>query len=42
MGAAIGYFSGEFVSNQNSTEKEETLIKLFPAPNGFALQIIFN
>lgn len=41
MGAAIGYFSGEFVSNQNSTEKEETLIKLFPAPNGFALQIIF-
>lgn len=41
MGAAIGYFSGEFVNNQNSKEKEETQIKLLPAPNGFALQIIF-
>ncbi len=41
MGAAIGYFSGEFVNNQNSMEKEETQIKLLPASNGFALQIIF-
>lgn len=41
MGAAIGYFSGEFVSNHNSSKKEETQIKLFPVPNGFALQIIF-
>lgn len=41
VGAAIGYFSGEFVSNHNSTEKENTQVKLFPAPNGFAVQITF-
>jgi membrane-associated phospholipid phosphatase len=41
MGAAIGYFSGEFVSNHNLNEKETTQIKIFPAPNGIAVQIIF-
>jgi membrane-associated phospholipid phosphatase len=41
MGAAIGYFSGEFVSSYNSLEEEHTQIKLFPAPNGIAVQIIF-
>lgn len=41
LGAAIGYFSGEFVSDYNSTAKEETQVNLFPTFNGLAVQIIF-
>jgi len=41
MGAAIGCFSGEFVNNHNSTEKENVQVNLFPTQNGFALQIVF-
>lgn len=41
MSGTIGYFSGEFVNNHNPTEKETTQINLFPAPNGFAIQIVF-
>lgn len=41
MGAAIGYFSGEFVSNHNSNENEQTQLNLFPMPNGIAVQLRF-
>jgi len=41
MGAAIGYFSGEFVSDHNNNEKDQTQINLFPTLNGFALQLRF-
>lgn len=41
MGAAIGYFSGEFVSDHNNNENDQTQINLFPTLNGFALQLRF-
>ena len=41
MGAAIGYFSGEFVNNHNSNENEQTQLNLFPMPNGIAVQLRF-
>lgn len=41
MGAAIGYFSGEFVNNHNSNENGQTQLNLFPMPNGIAVQLRF-
>jgi len=41
MGAAIGYFSGEFVNNHNSNENQQTQLSLFPMPNGIAVQLRF-
>ena len=41
MGAAIGYFSGEFVNNHDSNNNEKTKISLFPYPGGLAFQISF-
>lgn len=41
MGAAIGYFSGEFVNNHDSTDTERTKISLFPIPGGLAFQLRF-
>ncbi|MEO8233649.1 MAG: phosphatase PAP2 family protein [Ignavibacteriota bacterium] len=41
MGAAIGYFSGEFVNNHDLNNKEKFSINLYPLPKGFAVQIIF-
>ena len=37
MGAAIGYFSGEFVINQDTNNK--TSVSLFPIPGGLAIQL---
>lgn len=37
MGAAIGYFSGEFVNNENKNNK--TSVSLFPIPGGLAIQL---
>jgi membrane-associated phospholipid phosphatase len=39
MGAAIGYFSGEFVNNENTNNK--TSVSLFPIPGGLAIQLRF-
>ncbi|MFZ2324912.1 MAG: phosphatase PAP2 family protein [Ignavibacteriaceae bacterium] len=41
MSAAIGYFTGEFVSNHNSDDNDKTQLNLFPTPDGFALQLRF-
>lgn len=41
MGAAIGYFSGEFVNNHNSNIGKDVSINLYPLPMGFAMQIVF-
>jgi membrane-associated phospholipid phosphatase len=41
MGAAIGYFSGEFVNNHKSDENEQTQLELFLIPNGIAVQLRF-
>jgi len=41
MGAAIGYFSGEFVNNHNTNENEQTQLNIFPMPNGIAVQLRF-
>jgi membrane-associated phospholipid phosphatase len=41
MGAAIGYFSGEFVNNHGNTDKARTKISLFPIPGGLAFQLKF-
>ena len=41
MGAAIGYFSGEFVNNHDSNNKEKTKINLFPIPGGLSFQLRF-
>jgi len=40
MAAAIGYFSGEFVSDHNE-ENNKTHISFYPAPNGFVVQFRF-
>lgn len=40
MGAAIGYFSGEFVSDHN-TNNNNSQLSFYPFPNGFALQLRF-
>lgn len=41
LGSAIGYFTGEFVSNYNSGQSEEVGLNLFPIPNGLAFQLRF-
>jgi membrane-associated phospholipid phosphatase len=41
MGAAVGYFSGEFVNNHISNNQESTKISLFPIPGGLAFQLNF-
>lgn len=41
MGAAIGYFSGEFVNNHNSNESQQTQFNIIPFPNGIAVQLRF-
>lgn len=41
MGAAIGYFSGEFVNNHDKNKNETMSLNLFLIPNGFAVQLIF-
>ena len=41
MGAALGYFSGEFVNILDSTNEEKTKITLFPILGGLALQLRF-
>lgn len=40
MGAAIGYFSGEFVNNHKLNMKN-TAISLFPLPSGLSIQMQF-
>lgn len=40
MGAAIGYFSGEFVCSYNTNDDKTQLI-FYPLPSGFALQLRF-
>lgn len=40
MGAAIGYFSGEFVSDHNENDGVSQ-INFYPLPGGFALQLRF-
>lgn len=40
MGAAIGYFSGEFVSDHNKND-DNSQLSFYPLPNGFALQLRF-
>ncbi len=39
MGAAIGYFSGEFVNNNDSNNKEKTKLSLLPYASGLAFQL---
>ena len=41
MGAAIGYFSGEFVNNHFGDENEKTNLSIYPFPGGFAFQLRF-
>lgn len=41
MGAAIGYFSGEFVSDQNSSDNKKVKVSLYPFPGGLAFQLSF-
>ena len=41
MGAAIGYFSGEFVNNHNTDSDKSPSLSLYPLPMGFAVQIVF-
>ncbi len=41
MGAAIGYFSGEFVNYHNSIETGKTELSFYPLPGGFAFQLRF-
>ncbi len=41
MGAAIGYFSGEFVNNHDSNANEQTQLNIIPYPNGIAVQLRF-
>jgi len=41
MAGAIGYFSGEFVNNQHTNEKEKTGLNLFSIPGGLAFQLNF-
>lgn len=41
MGAAIGYFSGEFVNNHNSNVSQQTQFNIIPFPNGIAVQLRF-
>lgn len=41
MGAAIGYFSGEFVNNHNSNDNEQAQLNIIPFPNGIAVQLRF-
>ncbi len=41
MGAAVGFFSGEFVNNHNSNISKEISVKLYPLPMGLAVQIVF-
>ena len=41
MGAAIGYFSGEFVNNHDTNKDEKMKISLYPFPGGLAFQLSF-
>ena len=41
MGAAIGYFSGEFVNNHNTNISKDISVNLYPMPMGLAVQIVF-
>ncbi|MBP9120713.1 MAG: phosphatase PAP2 family protein [Ignavibacterium sp.] len=41
MGAAIGYFSGEFVNNHDSNANEQAQFNIIPFPNGIAVQLRF-
>jgi len=41
MGAAIGYFTGEFVNNHDSNNSKETSFNFYPLPMGFAMQVRF-
>jgi membrane-associated phospholipid phosphatase len=41
MGAAIGYFSGEFVNNHNLNENDQAQFNLFLIPNGIVVQLRF-
>ena len=41
MGAAIGYFSGEFVNNNDINKNEKMKISLYPFPGGLAFQLSF-
>lgn len=42
MGAAIGYFSGEFVSNhKHNAAPNDVSFNLYPLPMGLAMQIVF-
>ena len=41
MGAAIGYFSGEFVNNHNTNNGKDISVGLYPFPMGLAVQIVF-
>ncbi len=41
MGAAIGYFSAEFVNNHNTNKNDKIKISLYPFPGGLAFQLCF-
>lgn len=41
MGAAIGYFSGQFVNNNDINKNEKMKISLYPFPGGLAFQLSF-
>jgi membrane-associated phospholipid phosphatase len=41
MSAAIGYISGEFVSNHDSNNNKKVKISLYPFPGGLAFQLSF-
>jgi membrane-associated phospholipid phosphatase len=41
MGAAIGYFSGEFVSNHDANNNKKVKLSLYPLPGGLAFQLSF-
>jgi membrane-associated phospholipid phosphatase len=41
MGAAIGYFTGEFVNNHDTNNPKETSFNFYPLPMGFAMQVRF-
>jgi len=41
MGAAIGYFSGEFVNNHHTNSGKDVSINLYPLPMGLTVQVVF-
>jgi membrane-associated phospholipid phosphatase len=41
MSAVLGYFSGKFINNNDSNNKERTKVSLLPYPGGLAFRLSF-